>query len=566
MTILAGVPVAFLRAANDPFGIPKASLAVVGAVIAGSLAVSSGVASGTVRYRRAPAVLWAIAAFVVALAFSVVSAPDLWLALGGSYGRWTGAVPYLAYVVLTLVMQATLAPVDVVRVVQLLVGVGVGLGLFAVSQTAGASTEFSGQFARAATATLGNPNFAGAYLGALTPLSLWIATSASRRSQRVLGLLGVIILIAGTVATRTLQGPLSAVIGMALFGVAWLAGQPRQRQRIAGATTALLVVLAVIAIPALDLVSRLSASGNLLFRRFYWSAAYRMFLSDPLTGVGMDHYSAYYRAFKPADTREVVELAQSSDAAHNVVLSMLSSGGLLLGLAYVAVVVSTGWLLWRSWRHAQDGPYRLLVAAIGGTWLAYQAQSMFSIDVPPLAVLHWGTIGMILVVADPQGGTATPPWGRGKGGANTAPRVQVVSSMAVAVLAVPLVWVALIPLRADLAAGTATDAKGPAAVDAAVRATEMWPLEGRYWFLRGRALVAEGRLERALEAFEEGGRRRPRDVENLVSAARVASELELHDRAAHWYERVLEVAPKDPELVQEARRVQAVDLETGQAD
>ena len=42
------------------------------------------------------------------------------------------------------------------------------------------------------------------------------------------------------------------------------------------------------------------------------------------------------------------------------------------------------------------GEQSLLLAALGGAWIAYHVQSGVSINVPPLLVLHWVVAGMVV--------------------------------------------------------------------------------------------------------------------------------------------------------------------------
>ncbi len=56
-----------------------------------------------------------------------------------------------------------------------------------------------------------------------------------------------------------------------------------------------------------------------------------------MTGVGLDRYGAYYRSVRPA---AAAEAANFTDAAHSVPLHLLATGGLLVALPYVALVLT----------------------------------------------------------------------------------------------------------------------------------------------------------------------------------------------------------------------------------
>jgi O-antigen ligase len=113
----------------------------------------------------------------------------------------------------------------------------------------------------------------------------------------------------------------------------------------------------------------------------------------PLFGFGLASFEGWFYAYRPVAVAVADGFRRSTDAPHSVPLEMLASGGLLLGLAYLALVGVTGWALIRGLRH-RAGVERVLLAGLGGAWLAYQVQSLVSIDVPPIAVLHYALAGV----------------------------------------------------------------------------------------------------------------------------------------------------------------------------
>lgn len=144
--------------------------------------------------------------------------------------------------------------------------------------------------------TLGDPND----LALVLMFPLGFATSfmlhSGPRLRRLLGLAGVILLILAILATQSRGGLLGILTLVAIFG--W--------NRIQNKTLAI-SVLAVMA-PVLFVLAGVSerASGgaaesgideSAMGRIYAWGAAFKMALTHPLTGVGLDNFYANYYAY-----------------------------------------------------------------------------------------------------------------------------------------------------------------------------------------------------------------------------------------------------------------------------
>jgi tetratricopeptide (TPR) repeat protein len=120
-----------------------------------------------------------------------------------------------------------------------------------------------------------------------------------------------------------------------------------------------------------------------------------MFTHHPILGVGLDRYGAYFRQYRDATQ----SLRRGSDAvsnnAHNVPLQLAATGGILV---LVAFLLLTFFIAWRGVvaLRIYEGSEQIVVAGIFAAWIAYQAQSLISID--NLAIAIWGYIlGGIIV-------------------------------------------------------------------------------------------------------------------------------------------------------------------------
>ncbi|HVL98458.1 MAG TPA: O-antigen ligase family protein [Egibacteraceae bacterium] len=578
--LLAGLLVAgaliFSRATYDVFNTTKATVITLGAFA--TLAVGVVRVARTRRAVLPVTRVWlAVGAFLLAaLVATLVSPTPLW-SMVGHPGRHTGLAMYTVYAVLFGVALRLYRDHSPAHLAKALLAAAVPVSVYGLAQAAGIEpygwnpVEGGPQV----FATFGNANFFSAWLGIVTPLAVWGALTHTwapgwRAGSGLLALLSV----GACFASNSLQGVGAAVLGSTLVATVWLltTGGRVGRLRVAGGGLAAVGLLAVgVGTGGGPFAAvRRGAAASLASRVPKWEVALAMFRDRPLTGFGLGDYAGWYHTYRPEAVAARDGLARAVDAPHSVPLDMLASGGLLLFVTYLAFVVLTGVALVRGLRRT-GGEERLLFAAFGGAWVAYQAQALVSIDVPPLASLHWVIAGIIVAVGTRPplrewvlpGAPALPaarPGRKRKAQPKTVPLAPappaVIGGLVVALLAGA--WVTTLPLRADAAAmdGVRHSATGSTrgATDSYRRAADLAPWEPRYPSMLGGALNELGLEERAYEAYQEAVDRDPRGLTNVMNLARVAVSIDRHEEAAHWYARALELDPSTPIILVEVGR------------
>lgn len=570
--MLFGSAVIILPPAVEPFMLPKMTFLVFLAVAIAALGAARAVWSRTIRM-PVSATTAAVGAFGLALLVSTVTSSSPGTSVIGFYSRYTGLVPYLVYL---LVFLAALKVTDssftelIRRTALVTLGLVVAYGLL---QAAGVD-PIAFQDLRLGTtfSFLGNVNFSAAWAGAVAALGLTTALMPGEpRPWRIFAAVLTPLAVLYAFLTGTSQGPVVVLVSLG-WAALLLATAPDSRVRrevrhhramalgVAAVAAAVAGVVLVAALPYL----RAQLDQALVERPAFWSAAVRIFADHPVTGTGLDTYGHHFLVYRPASHALAVGTA-TTDAPHSVPLGMFANGGLLLGLTYLAVVALVGVALIKGAARSQ-GALRLALAGFGGVWLGYQAQSLISFDVPPLAFLHWLSAGVIVALAGPPrwrevalpGPAATRPVNR-RGKAYGAVRVPASTRIlhgAAAVLAVAALWFAAYPLRADLAAASAAPLTAEGRFDAAAgrfqQAADLNPTEASYSFLVARAEDAAGRHERALSAAGEAARRNPGTVEYALYAAQQAAEAEMPKVAQRWYRLAAQRDPRDPPVLNAA--------------
>lgn len=567
--VLSGI--LFLPASADPVNVVKLVALLLAA--AGCLAAA---AAALVREREVHvpggALPLALGVFIAALGVALMSSPSTTTAMLGAPGRLSGFLLYLAAAV--LVVSTLRGGLPALTVVEGAVGAAAlftasyGLLQYAGVDAVGWANEFN-----PIIASLGNPNFASAYMGVCASVLVGLTLRADQpRGLRATA--GAAAVGSGLAAALSgaVQGPLAAAAGLTVVLLAWLLNRPEPAQRrrlVAGLAVivSLGVSLLLIGAAGAGPASAIFGSGNFETRKWYWSAALTMWRDAPVLGVGLDHYGRNWGTARPMSNVTALGGGDFTDAAHNVPLHLLATGGLVVALAYLALVAVTLLALVRGLR-SLEGNARLRLAGLGGGWVAYQVQSLVSIDQVPLVVLNFVLSAAVVVASGtsrlkhlrlPGALPVEPerPAGRRRA-ASVAPRVRattpgdVVLLGLISVVGLTLLWMALIPLRADVAIRSGDNAlrrgDGNASLAAYDKAIDLLPGRTAYW-ARKASLMTNVQPETALSAYDGAIRADPSNAAALRSAGALAEAEGQLERARHYFTRAVEVDPYNPGTV-----------------
>jgi len=114
----------------------------------------------------------------------------------------------------------------------------------------------------------------------------------------------------------------------------------------------------------------------------------------PWFGVGFDGYGDWYRRTRTLESVLSSNKDVTTDAAHNVFLDISSSGGFPLLLIYLILVIYTLISAIRVLKRSRE--FNPPFVAIFAGWVAYQVQSLISINQLGLAIWGWVLTGLII--------------------------------------------------------------------------------------------------------------------------------------------------------------------------
>jgi O-antigen ligase len=325
----------------------------------------------------------------------VVSGGEKLQQLFGTNGRNTGLITYLAFSILFVISIVSSNPDYLKKFLFATLTVGVAsLGYGVVQALGGDPFDWVNPYSPV-FGFLGNPNFQSSLLGILGAVVFTQLFSGLVKLQ-IKGAYLVYLLVTLYVIKETdsQQGFLVLLIGSAISVGIFV----NQRSKALGYSYLGLAAVGFVAVLVGTLnkgpLASLLYKDSVTYRGDYWRAGWKMTVENPIFGVGLDSYGDWYRRSRTIEATLRRGPDVTSNAAHNVFLDISAYGGFPLVLIYVVlmalVVITAVKVIKRS-----QGFNAGFVGLVAG-WVAFQAQSIISINQIGLALWGWVLSGLII--------------------------------------------------------------------------------------------------------------------------------------------------------------------------
>jgi O-antigen ligase len=380
--------------AFDPINVPKLAVIAVGGFMALGALVAQQKALFDSKYRLA---LIFAGAFVLDLTLVLLfSGTNFNQEFFGTFGRATGFVAFVSLTFLLLAAVIASQATALNRISWTLVFSGVASIAYGLLQAADADPMNWVSGYNPVIGFLGNPNFQSSFVGfnGVLVFALLLSNSYSIlvRSLLFLDLLLSAYVIA---ATDSQQGFLVLAGGITIVGLIWIAKSKVKFLSIPalaiGFVGAVLVALGSLNSGPL---AGLLYKASVTYRGDYWRAGWKMTVEHPFLGVGLDSYGDWYRRARTVEATLRRGPDVVSNAAHNVLLDLSSNGGFPLLLIYLfmlgLVLVSS----FKVFRRSKN--FDPVFSGLFAVWIAYQAQSIISLNQLGLAVWGWIISGLLI--------------------------------------------------------------------------------------------------------------------------------------------------------------------------
>ena len=378
----------------DPVQLPKLFLVgllsawVLGVVIVGSV-------SG--REKKFSLGQWSVFAFIVGLLIAGLFTDVKYRALFGTVARNNGGLSYLALATLCVGAMMSFNLHSVLQLRAGMIVIGIVMIFHGLLENSGHEPFPWENLYSPIVGTLGNPDFFSGLMGACAVATLWFVFVNKQVLLRTLGLLIVPVQLYLIYKSHSIQGLVAFAFGFSLIVITQL----WQWRKYLG-VSALVAVCIAGPIAFLGILNKgplasMLAKSSLNNRLDYWEAAWGMFKSHQFTGVGLDRFGEYYGQYAP---QIQVAQGQAADNAHNVLMQLLATGGLVVFIPYVVLLVLIGWTGLTGILKAK-GQEQMNLVGLFSVWCALLAVSMVSIDNLGSTVWFWISGGALYAIAKP---------------------------------------------------------------------------------------------------------------------------------------------------------------------
>jgi O-antigen ligase/cytochrome c-type biogenesis protein CcmH/NrfG len=460
------------------------------------------------RIPRSPLFL-AFYAVIATEVLTTITAENQYVALYGEVGRYLGLT---THAVLALLAVAIAVSIDYPRRTSWLawsIGAAAAIaGLYAIEQFVGLDpVQWADQDPRLRPfSTFGNPDFYGQFLAAVF-IGCAAALAFARQRRWVMALLAALALASlGLMLIVATRGSfLGIVAGAVVIAVLWLrrAGLSRRALLRFASAGALAVAAFVVILVATPLGSRLLDIGRgigLRDRVLLYQSAFQMFLDHPFIGVGFENFAVAYPRYQQAEWFSLVGMNTTNTSAHNWVLHVAATTGIVGLLATVALLAAFAIHVWRRARDPDAAGVIVALAAVA----AFYGSGLVLPGAQSIQWIPWVCVGVALAseLRSTRVFTAFPPL-----------RVPAILKVLIVVGLASVAFVQLGSLDANRAAKDAEGALGAGnaarAVSMARIATTVDPGRAAYWNDLGRSLELVSDLASARTAYRQATSRSP---------------------------------------------------------
>lgn len=379
--------------AFDPINVPKLAVISVGGFMALGGLIAERKSLLESKYRLVQ--LFAAAFLLDLIVVLLVSGTNFTQEFFGTFGRATGFVAYVSLCLLLVAAVLASSASTLTRVSWALLVTGGASIIYGAFQARDMDPFNWVNSYNPVIGFLGNPNFQSSFVGfnGVVAFALMIGSSKKwLRSLMVVDFLASIVIIG---ATDSQQGFLVLAGGVSVVTLLWIKSS-KFKVVLIPASIVSLIGAVFVALGSLNSgpLASLLYKASVTYRGDYWRAGWKMTVEHPLFGVGLDSYGDWYRRARTVEATLRRGPDVVSNAAHNVLLDLSSNGGfplLAIYLFMLGLVVISAWKVIR-----RTSTFDPIFSGLFAVWIAYQAQTIISLNQLGLAVWGWIISGLII--------------------------------------------------------------------------------------------------------------------------------------------------------------------------
>ena len=487
--------------------------------------------------------------FVLFGFIAAVVTDNSFTAFFGENQRRNGFLTYLALIVFMFAAAVFVRKEAIKRLNYVAFFTGIVLGIYGLMQISGLDFIQWNNPYNAVISTVGNPNFAAAVMAMMASIVFGpVLNNSFNTYYRVSSLFLTVMLLITIYLSDARQGLIAFAIGVGVYVIIWLYSIKSKLRHLALGSSLFVGVFAILGMLQIGPLTSYLYKGSVSVRGYYWRAGVEMFQDQPIFGVGYDRYGAYFKEFREVGYPLSYGFNITSSNAHNLPIQMFSTAGVFTGIAYLAIL---GFIIWRGivGIKSNQGNERLLVASVFSAWLAYQAQTIISIDNIGISIWGW-VLGGVVVGVSRRGIEANVESGKRPKAAASSVNFNLkqvfVSSIAVAIslgAVVPLYQAEKNMFETRMRFNPTVAESKTALYEYATKTLNTQILEPGYKITAGNYLAASGFTNEGLNVLKEVIEKDPRNLDALTSLAEFNQQLGNLDEVNRYR---LQIAEYDP--------------------
>ena len=337
--------------------------------------------------------------FLISGFISAIHSNAKYITFFGETQRKNGFLSYFALVIIFLVTARISSKNNIKRFHAIVFSTGLILSTYGLMQTSGLDFVQWNNPYNSIISTVGNPNFAAAIMAVIATLVFGpVLQSNFSTIFKIASLILIIAIVYTIYLSDARQGLISIIVGCGSYFVIWLSNRSKKLGIVLSFAGLIGLVLAILGMLQIGPLEKYLYKGSVTLRGYYWRTGIEMFKENPWFGVGLDRYGSYFKDLRDVSYPLSYGFDITSTNAHNVPIQMFATGGIFFGLSYILILATVAVVGVRAIRKS-SGNDRLIIGSIFSAWLAFQAQSIVSIDNIGISVWGWLLSGLVIALA-----------------------------------------------------------------------------------------------------------------------------------------------------------------------
>ena len=334
--------------------------------------------------------------FIFSQIFGLIFTDIFIVGLIGETQRRNGALSYSALVLVLIFCSIKVNLNYAIRIIKSSIYVGLVLCVYGLMQTTGNDFVNWNNPNNAMIATVGNPNFASSLLALMALISFFsLFIQSFSRHYKIMAFLVLMLSVGLIIESQSRQGLLVMGFAIVFYFVIFSFFNLVRLRVLFFSLSITLVAFSILGMLQIGPLASFLYKNSLSVRGYYWRAALKMFESSPIYGIGIDRYDSYFKEFREPGYALRYGFDITSNNAHNVFLQLFSTGGLVLGFSYLAILTLILTIGAKSIKYS-TGDTQKFNLLILSSWVGFQSQSLISIDNLGISIWGWVLGGVIL--------------------------------------------------------------------------------------------------------------------------------------------------------------------------